>query len=131
MNQPNVIIVHGAYGYPEENWFDWLRCELAELGIECIVPAFPTPDNQDLSNWLSFFQLSCNHKIHARTILVGHSLGAAFILRWLEQYTDQVSAAILIGAFIGEVGVKKFDEINQSFFLSPFPLLILSGSHRS
>lgn len=115
-----MIIVHGAYGHPEENWFDWLRQALAVMNIDCCVPTLPTPEQQNLENWLAVFQQSCGHEIHSNTIIVGHSLGAVFVLRWLEQYAYKVRATILVGAFIGEVGIKQFDEINKSFFLMPF-----------
>lgn len=120
MLQPNVIIIHGAYGHPEENWFGWLKAELRARKIDCHVPQLPTPDNQSLQSWLDAFAIQYSKHIHAHTILVGHSLGAVFLLRWLEQSTQSVYASILAGAFLGEVGMPKFDIINQSFFAQPF-----------
>ena len=35
-----VIIVHGAYGSPQENWILWLKRGLEKLGCEVIVPLF-------------------------------------------------------------------------------------------
>lgn len=48
----NVIIVHGAYGHPQENWFDWLKKELENMAVPCHVPPLPTPENQGLDQWL-------------------------------------------------------------------------------
>ena len=72
-----------------------------------------------LNQWLQLFNNAYAHLINKKTILIGHSLGAVFVLRWLEQASIYVEHAMLIGAFIGEVGVKKFDDINQSFFAAP------------
>ena len=36
-----VVIIHGANGSPEENWFPWLKKELETKGIEVIIPQFP------------------------------------------------------------------------------------------
>ncbi len=116
----NVMIIHGAYGYPEENWFAWLKQELHRLGIDCQVPPLPTPHGQDLKKWLAIMDSYSNHFIHDKTVLIGHSLGAACILRWLERHACQLSAVILVGAFINSVGNEKFDSINQSFFTAPF-----------
>jgi uncharacterized protein len=120
MKKPNVMVIHGAYGYPEENWFDWLRKELHGVNIECHVPQLPTPENQHLSHWTDVFNDSCQHLIHSNTIMIGHSLGAAFVLRWLEQQDCQLKTVVLVGAFLGEVGIEKFDSINQSFFETEF-----------
>jgi predicted alpha/beta hydrolase family esterase len=120
MAPPNVIIVHGAFGHPEENWFGWLRRELERLSIPCAVPALPTPEEQSLASWLQRFDETCGQFIHSNTMLVGHSLGAAFVLRWLESAPFRLRASFLAGAFMGKVGVEKFDDINASFFASPF-----------
>ena len=52
----NVFIFHGTGGYPEENWFPWLKRELESLDCKAIVPQFPTPQNQTLENWLKVFE---------------------------------------------------------------------------
>lgn len=113
-------MIHGAYGYPEENWFGWLKRKLMALNIECHVPHLPTPKDQHLEKWLQVFAQQCQPFIHTQTILVGHSLGAAFILRWLERYPSMLKSVILVGAFIGTVGEEKFDAINNSFFKNSF-----------
>jgi len=119
-----VIILHGAYGHPQENWFAWLKQKLEARGVSCEVPTFPTPQGQSLQTWLATFKEK-GKSIHSQTILIGHSLGAAFMLRWLEQQAVRIKAAILVGAFSGEVGVTKFDSLNHDFFSKPFdyPLL--------
>ena len=120
MKDPNVIVVHGAYGYPEENWFGWLKNRLNQQGIASYVPHLPTPQEQSLSHWLRLFNHSYSHLVHEQTILIGHSLGAAFILRWMAQSARKIAVAILVGAFIGKVGLNEFDEINQRFFNDAF-----------
>lgn len=120
MKNNNVIILHGAYGYPEENWFGWFKNEIERDTVDCYVPAFPTPEGQHLNNWIEIFNTSYHHLIHSNSILIGHSLGAAFVLRWLEQQNCQLSAVILVGAFLNTLGIEKFDRINHSFFRTTF-----------
>ena len=38
-----AIIIHGTEGYPEENWFPWLKSELEIIGYQTFVPQFPSP----------------------------------------------------------------------------------------
>lgn len=120
MKNINVIIVHGAYGYPEENWFGWLKEELHHQGIACHVPQLPTPNGQHLQTWIESFSQSVKYLITSHTVLIGHSLGAVFLLRWLEQQNGSIASVILAGAFLGSVNIPEFDIINASFFQTPF-----------
>jgi predicted alpha/beta hydrolase family esterase len=127
MQNPNVIIVHGAYGYPDENWFGWLSQQLINSGIDCYVPSMPTPEMQNLKTWLKVFDQLARPRINRKSILIGHSLGAVFLFRWLCGYESMISSLFSIGAFLGKVGIAKFDEINKSFFQSPFNWQEITG----
>lgn len=114
-----VIIIHGAYGCPEENWFPWLKARLESAGIGTAVPRLPTPEGQSLSSWLAAFDDQIG-ALTVRDVLVGHSLGAAFAFRLLERARTPLRATFLVGAFLGRVGIDKFDVVNESFFAGPF-----------
>lgn len=109
-----VFIIHGAYGNPDENWIPWLRKELEKLGCTVFVPEFPTPDGQTLENWrgafADYYQLIDND-----TILIGHSLGPAFILDILERAEEPVIASFFVAPFIDFLGNPDFDKINKTF----------------
>ena len=107
----NFILIHGIYGNPEETWFPWLRKELEKSGHEVIVPKFPTPIGQTLENWLKIMK-RYDDKINQDTILIGHSLGAAFILNYLEQADKEVRAAVLVAGYHENIenGFKKLNE---------------------
>jgi predicted alpha/beta hydrolase family esterase len=131
MDRFNVIVIHGAYGYPEENWFGWLKKELEKEGLSCQVPPFPTPRGQSLKNWIRVFNETCARQLNSRTILIGHSLGAVFVLRYLELHPINPAAVILVGAFIGKVNHAEFDDLNRDFLVEPFNWsLIRSRSQR-
>jgi predicted alpha/beta hydrolase family esterase len=109
------VIIHGAYGYPEENWFPWLAEQLSKEGAKTTVPAFPTPDGQQLDKWLEIFDKEIG-KVDKNTILVGHSLGVTFILRILERLNSHIKAAFLVaGMAARRLGLEEFDSINTSF----------------
>ena len=115
-----VIIIHGARGGPETNWFPWLHTTLEAEGIEVVCPRFPTPEGQSLSAWLSAYDLAVQSLPLASTVLVGHSLGAAFALRLIERQTQPVVGLFLAAGFIGALGFPDYDTINHSFFDAPF-----------
>ncbi len=115
-----VVIVHGAHGGPETNWFPWLHVALESEGIEVVRPRFPTPAGQSLSAWFEAFDIAVKSLNSCPTILVGHSLGAAFALRLIERATEPVAGVFLAAGFVGALGLADYDPINQSFFDSPF-----------
>ncbi len=104
-----IIIIHGVYNSPQGNWFPWLKEQLEAEGHKVVVPKFPTPINQLLENWMKEME---KNDAGEDAILVGHSLGAAFLLSWLEQH--KARAAFLIAGFHTLLGVP-LDNLNKSF----------------
>src|SRR3989344_5336041 len=114
----NFIIIHGVYSNPEDNWFPWLKKQLEGQGYEVAVPKMPTPLDQSLESWLRVFS-NCEGKINEETVLIGHSLGAAFILNYLEKTGKKIKAAILVSGFHRLLG-SQYDEINRTFIAKEF-----------
>ncbi|MBI4534115.1 MAG: serine hydrolase family protein [Candidatus Melainabacteria bacterium] len=109
-----VILIHGSYGNPNENWFPWLATKLQTLGHQVLAPTFPTPHGQHLTAWRQVF-LNEVGTINSNTILIGHSLGCGFILNLLEKSSFAAQATFLVAGFLGNLGLKDFDAINYSF----------------
>ncbi|MCB9112241.1 MAG: serine hydrolase family protein [Anaerolineales bacterium] len=114
MSNNHVVIVHGAYGSPEEAWFPWLASKIRELGYRVSVPKLPTPEGQTLDNWLQVFNEQVKD-LDSEAILVGHSIGATFILRKVATLENQIKACFLVSGFMHFLGNEKFDQINKSF----------------
>lgn len=102
-----VIIIHGANGSPDEHWFKWLG---RQLKIKVHIPQFPIKHEQNLDNWTKVFIEEI--KVDENTILIGHSVGATFILSILEKY--KAKAAFLVGGFIGKLNIS-YDALNETF----------------
>jgi len=109
-----AIIIHGSYGSPDENWFPWLKEELEKRGWDVFAPKFPTPKNQSLESWLKAFE-SYKQYLGPNTILVGHSLGPAFILRILETSKSRAHSCYFVSGWIGKLNLPEFDSINRTF----------------
>ena len=90
------FIIHGISGHSQENWFPWLKKKLEELGHLVIIPNFPNPDNPKLGEWLDYFN-QYQEQLDENSILVGHSLGAPFLLSILEK--QKVKAAFFVAGF--------------------------------
>lgn len=106
----NAFIFHGTEGYPEENWFPWLKQELEKLGYQVIVPHFPSPPKipAKIAEWFEVLKNDERH-INEETILIGHSLGGIFTLRVLEKLKQPVKAAILVGTPIGVHPILNYE----------------------
>ncbi len=113
-----AFIFHGTEGFPEENWFPWLKQKLEDSGYKTIVPQFPTPENQTLENWFKVFEKYID-SYTPETILIGHSLGGAFLLRVLEKYDIKIKSAHLVSAPIGILPIKNYDG-DKLFIKDPF-----------
>lgn len=111
----NILIVHGAYGPPGENWFPYLKSELEKLGHTVFIPQFPTPKGQNLENWLNVMK-NYEQFLNKDAIVIGHSIGPAFLLTVLEKNKAKAAffVAGFIGGFTGKWADAKFDEINKT-----------------
>lgn len=118
-NSVRVIIVHGSYGKPEGNWFPWLKHQVEALGHMAIVPKFPTPEGQSLAAWIDVFHSEAG-VLTPETILIGHSLGAGFVLNLLEESPLQIRATFLIAGFLGALDLPDYDYINATFVSKEF-----------
>lgn len=115
----NVIIIHGTGGNPEGNWFPWLKSELEKLDCKVFVPKFPTPIDQSLENWLNVFK-EYRQYLDENSIIIGHSLGPAFLLNVLENLKHPIKCSFFISGFIGLINNPEFDELNKTFAVQQF-----------
>lgn len=103
----NAILLHGKPskekfedpGQPkphEANWLPWLRAELVGREVSTGIPRFPRPYDPRYPEWLAEFE-----KFHVddETILVGHSAGAGFIVRWLTEHPEVAVAQAHLVAY--------------------------------
>lgn len=106
MNQ--VILIHGrpdkeeyfddSMPKPHEaHWLPWLKDELEKRGIKTHIPIMPLPYEPDYEEWKKVFE---NYEITPETVLVGHSRGGSFLLRYLSEHKIEVSKLILVAPSI-------------------------------
>ncbi len=44
-----IVVLHGAHGGPDTNWFPWLHSALEAQELEVVRPRLPTPQGQSLT----------------------------------------------------------------------------------
>lgn len=104
----NAIIVHGSldqeeyhsntYPSPSNSWFiPWLQKQLLLKDILTQTPEMPTPYRPEYSEWKKTIE---QYDINSGTILVGHSCGAGFLLKWLAETKTKVWKLILVAPWL-------------------------------
>ncbi len=110
-----VIVIYGTECDENTAWIPWLRKKLNDSGIECVVPSFPTPQNQTYQSWKNILK---QYPIDKEDIVVGWSTGAIFSLRYLFENKMFIKQLVLISGFNNYIGnVPDVDKINKDFFM--------------
>ena len=115
-----VVIAHGSFGKPHENWIPWLEGELDKLGVEYLTPTFPTPAHQNYQDWERILDIYRAYNCFGEdTIFIGHSCGAAFLAKYIARKN------IKCNCYISASGYNNFynndelmDSLNSTFYLS-------------
>lgn len=124
MNQKNCIIIHGCPSNQEKamnpktreydkHWMPWLKEKLLEKGIPAQAPLMPEPWNPDYEKFKAEFE---KYPINKDTILIGHSCGCAFLVRWLGETKKEIAKLILVAPWkINDKGKK--DKFRERFYV--------------
>ena len=116
-----IVIIHWTFGHPGENWFPWLKKELEHVGHEVYIPKLPTPEDQTLENRCNELQKQVPFIFDKDTILIGHSLGATYLLHILDrERKEPVKKAIFVSWFVHKLGNEMFDILNNPFLSDHF-----------
>jgi len=123
-----AIIVHCWEGYPEYCWYPWVKKELEVKGFQVEVPAFPDTENPKLSEWLPMLKEIVGDP-NEDLYLIGHSIGCATIMRYLETLTEnqKIGGVVFVAGFNENVG---YDEI-QNFFETSIDLEKIKGKTKN
>lgn len=78
----------------EDHWFSWLKRQLIVRDIHANSVETPFPFKPRYEDWKKEFE---RFDIKADTILVGHSCGAGFLIRYLSEHKDlRVGRVVLV-----------------------------------
>ncbi|MBV6702509.1 alpha/beta hydrolase [Kitasatospora aureofaciens] len=116
-----IVVSHGLGASDDSVWFPYLGRELAKSGHTVTVPRLPEPQAPDLTAWRTAFGAAAVAAGPAEdTVLVGHSVGGANVLRFLEQCDAEAhgrfAGVLLVATPAQDVGYDLLKE----FFAEPF-----------
>jgi leucyl-tRNA synthetase len=109
----NVVIVHGCPSNIEKamnektrtydkHWIPWIKKELEKKGIKTNAPLMPEPWKANYSKWKKEFE---KLNVGENSVLMGHSCGCAFLVRWLGETKKKIKKLILVAPWkIAESG---------------------------
>ncbi len=99
-----VFIIHGCPSNAEKamdpktrtydkHWIPWVKKELIAKGFEVETPLMPTPWEPDYEKFKKEFE---KYEVDKDAILVGHSCGCAFLVRWLGETKKEIFKLIFV-----------------------------------
>lgn len=121
-----VFVVHGLGSAPDHAWRGWLGSRLNELGIYTELLQMPGGDDPECEEWLDVLRDKIDFK--DEIYLIGHSLGARAVLRFLEEdHENQAQGVIIVS---GRFGSPKSDVLH-SFYDEPLDFERIKQSAKS
>ncbi len=124
MDTKKCIIIHGCPSDAEKamnpetrtydkHWIHWTKKHLTANGIETETPLMPSPWQPDYEKFKSEFE---KYTVNESTILIGHSCGCSFLVRWLGETKRKIFKLILVAPW--KIPYKD-DEFRRKFYTYP------------
>lgn len=91
----------------EDHWFSWLKRQLILKDIHAVSIEPPFPFRPRYEEWKKEFE---RFDITPETILVGHSCGGGFLVRYLSEHKDlKVGKVLLVAPWINPLKYEVSD----------------------
>ncbi len=114
-----AIIIHGYNDKTEyedtsrpapsnDHWIPWLQRQLLLRGIETQTPEMPGFYEPNYEKWKEMIE---RFSPDEDTIIVGHSCGGGFIVRWLSENKQKIGKVVLVAPWLDPTKV-----IDSEFF---------------
>lgn len=121
ISDTNCIIIHGCPSDAEKamnpqtrthdkHWIPWTKQQLISKGIKVETPLMPEPWNPNYEKFKKEFE---KYKVDENSILIGHSCGCAFLVRWLGETKQKIDKLILVAPWKIPDGE---DELRKDFY---------------
>lgn len=118
----NIILIHGYNGIPKI--YEWLEKELKMLGYNVIVPKFPPREGVVYKSWKSILD-QYKESIKSDSIVVAHSIGNEFIIKYLNENSLNIYLYISLAGFSEYFETEGKEDLNRAckeFLVTPSEL---------
>ncbi len=116
------IIIHGCPSDAEKvmnpltrtydkHWIPWTKQQLISKGIKIETPLMPEPLEPNYDKFKKEFE---KYNVNKNAILIGHSCGCAFLVRWLGETKQRVNKLILVAPW--KIPDKN-DKFRKEFYI--------------
>lgn len=117
LETPNLFILHGFGAQGDSNFFPWLKKEGEKRGFNVFSPSFPHTENPQYNEWKDFFNKEFADKINENTVFICHSLGCAFLIKWLAETNQRVGEVVFVAPPANDCGIPQI----SNFFTEELP----------
>ena len=119
---PRAYIVHRWDGSPEGDWYQWLRRELKNIGWQADVLVMPNPADPTIETWVDCLKNTIKNS-DQEVYLVGHSIGAQAVLRFVEHLPahTQLGGLLLVAPWLtlNNLETPEVEEIARPWLDTP------------
>ncbi len=125
----NVIIIHGCPSNFEKamdpetrtydkHWIPWIKKQLRDKSINTVTPLMPDPWEPNFQKFRTEFE---KYPVNKESVLIGHSCGCAFLVRWLGETKQKVAKLILVAPWkvTKDDEPKEANELRKEFYDYP------------
>lgn len=113
----NCVIIHGCPSNKEKamspatrtydkHWIPWTKDRLNSMGIKTETPLMPDPWEPVYEKFKTEFE---KYEVDNETVLIGHSCGCTFLVRWLGESKKKIHKLILVAPWKIAEGSPKFE----------------------
>ena len=97
-----------------DHWIPWIQRQLLLNGVEAQTPEMPGFYEPNYEKWKATLE---KFGPNENTILVGHSCGGGFLVRWLSENDNKVGKVVLVAPWLDPE--KKIDPNFFKFEIDP------------
>jgi predicted alpha/beta hydrolase family esterase len=126
-----VFVIHGCPSNVEKamdpetrtydkHWIPWIKAQLEAQGIKSETPLMPNPWEPTYKAFKQEFEKSA---ISEEDVLIGHSCGCAFLVRWLGETKKKIDKLILVAPW---KVADRDNQVKKAFYEYPIDVEIKS-----